>query len=232
MVEGGKDPIQWLRRAQEELSSNPTLELDVLARRTGATEDEARTILGARLVGLLLMPQAQREADLSPRASRRLLGALHRASHSADRELTEAAYSAFVAQSGESFPKSSEIVRVFGSWNNALIAAGLASVQPKHRRAGAWSEEAIARAVAQFVIEQMSHSHRLYHVWAAGRKWVPSMATIRRTHTWGAARDAAMRLLYEDDHWAERYAEAVRVEVDRRVIEFLVEKGRVGHEGD
>ncbi|GMA35596.1 hypothetical protein GCM10025876_18000 [Demequina litorisediminis] len=103
------------------------------------------------------------------------------------------------------------------------MAAGIHNDSSATRRAGAWSEDAIARAVAQFVVEQMSHSHVLYQVWAKGRRWLPSMATIRRTHTWDAAREAAMRLLYEDDHWAERYAEAIRVEVDRRVIEFLVE---------
>lgn len=230
MADVGLDPVQWLRNAEAELASDPTLDLTALARRTGTTEDQARTLLGARLVGLLLLPTAQRRTDLSPRASRRLLSALHAAAQATPRALTEATYSAFVTKSRENLPSSSEIVRTFGSWDNALVAAGIHNDSSATRRAGAWSEDAIARAVAQFVVEQMSHSHVLYQVWAKGRRWLPSMATIRRTHTWDAAREAAMRLLYEDDHWAERYAEAIRVEVDRRVIEFLVEGGRTTEE--
>ncbi|WP_284328077.1 hypothetical protein [Demequina litorisediminis] len=115
MADVGLDPVQWLRNAEAELASDPTLDLTALARRTGTTEDQARTLLGARLVGLLLLPTAQRRTDLSPRASRRLLSALHAAAHATPRALTEATYSAFVTKSRENLPSSSEIVRTFGS---------------------------------------------------------------------------------------------------------------------
>ncbi len=228
MGDVANDPVLWLRRVQDELASDPTLDLAGLAERTDTAPDVVRDRVGRRLLGLLLPPPSTAGGEHDPAQARRMVAAVRRAAQMAPGTLTEAAYSGAAARSAHGLPTSGDIVRVFGSWNNVLIAAGLAERSPTSRRAGAWSEDAIARAVAQFVVEQMSHSHLLYQLWATGRRWVPSMATIRRTHTWMAAREAAMRILYEDDVWAEKYAEAIRVEVDRRVIDLLLAKGLPG----
>lgn len=90
---------------------------------------------------------------------------------------------------GLEHPTNVTALRVFGTWNSALAAAGV-TVRPRHSKGIVWTEKEIIDAMLDWVVKEGR--------WPVIRDWLyatdktPSYRTvIDRFGTWNAARKAA-----------------------------------------
>lgn len=121
-------------------------------------------------------PRAQAHSD------EELLGCLRAAAEAAGEPLTVTAYSAHVRETAGECPTSQTHINRFGSWREALQAAGLAAHQPSGVAGrGRFDEAACAAAVAACArIMRKTPTALEYQQYAAQRSSRPSLSTVRK----------------------------------------------------
>lgn len=175
----------------------------------------ARTHPGASLAQIALavgLPDAQVAAALGTEAARRrttrsgsprrfspeqCLAALRAAQACSGGPLTRERYDQLRRDGRVEGPSGTLLVQRYGTWIEALQAAGLTAVRPARPHRRRWTREQMLDAVAEFLRTDTSGTASGYDAWRLEHApAAPSGQSIRiRCGSWSAAKEEALRLL-------------------------------------
>lgn len=224
MAPAPRDPREVVRAAAGAILAEPGLAPSRLAKLVHIPRRRLAAVVGPEIMALVGSDAA---ATVSRGAARskawrddEILEHLRGASRwLPEGPVTVEAYGTYAASAGFGGPHAQTVIRRFGSWSQALDAAGVDGNAALREYDREWTEELVVEALADFVLEHGHLERQRYRDTTARSPVRPSAAQVEKLMSWPEARVRALRLAGQG-HRREEFEAMVAACAQRRCEEL------------